>query len=287
MPKQFSDPESDPEFVKETFSVVLTRLIEVVFIIAVATIVAGIIKISIRNFFATILKVRSSGRETDEEAWKQRLRILEQTTFSIVKVLITIVAFLIILSQFGIKLSTLLAGAGITGLIIGFATQSLLRDSLAGFFIIAEDHYRLGDVVKINNAVTGTVEDINLRRTVLRDLDGIAHIVPHGQITLTSNLTKSWSRIHLTLGIDYNADLDNVTALVNQTMEQLVKEEPWSSVFLKPPRVTGIEGFQDGMMVIKILGRIKPSKQWAAAREVRRRLKLAFDKEGIVIKKEL
>src|SRR4030043_1754813 len=143
-----------------------------------------------------------------------------------------------LLSEVGINIAPVLAGVGIIGLAIGFGAQSLVKDIISGLFILIENQYRKGDVVKIAD-VSGLVEDINLRRTVLRDLDGIVHVVPNGEIRVASNLTKEWSRVNMNVSVSYGEDLDRVIAVINRGGRELAEDPEWAPSILTPPRALG------------------------------------------------
>lgn len=191
-------------------------------------------------------------------------------------------AVLTILPELGINIAPLLAGAGIVGLAIGFGAQNLVKDTLNGIFIMVENQYSQGDVVSIAG-IAGLVEDVNLRRTVLRDLDGTMHFIPNGEATTTSNLTKGWSRVNLNVGVAYGEDLDRVMAVIDRVGEELAKDPDFGPLILTPPKSLRVDGFGDSGIDIKILGDTQPKSQWEVTGELRKRLKRAFDEEGIEI----
>lgn len=216
------------------------------------------------------------------EAIKQRVDTLSHFLVRTVAVFIWLIAAFMMLAEIGVNILPLLAGAGIIGVAIGFGAQYLVRDVIAGFFIIMEDQYAIGDVVKIADC-TGLVEDISIRRTVLRDLDGTAHFVPNGEIKTASNYTKGWSRVNLNVSVGYGEDLDHVTAVINRVGREMADEQYWRPLILTPPQVLRVDNFGDSGIEIKILGETKPLYQWEAMGELRKRIKKAFDQEGIEI----
>ena len=163
----------------------------------------------------------------------------------------------------GISVGPILAGLGIIGLAVGFGGQYLIRDIISGFFIILENQYRIGDVVNFDGT-GGLVEDISLRLTTLRDLDGTVHHVPHGEIKKVANLSKDFARVNLNIGVSYNSKLDHVIQIVNRAGLELSQDSNWKEF-------------------IKILGETQALKQWDVTGELRKRIKVAFDKEGIEI----
>jgi small-conductance mechanosensitive channel len=187
-----------------------------------------------------------------------------------------------ILGELGIQLGPLLATAGIGALAIGFGAQSLVKDVISGFFIILENHYRIGDVIEVAG-VSGLVESVSLRRTVLRDLEGKVHTVPNGEIKVVSNLSKEWSRALVDIGISYREDIDQIIDLLAQIGKELEAEEPYKSAILEPPQILGVERFGESQLVIRMIVKTMPLKQWEVGRELRRRLKNRFDEKGIQI----
>ena len=192
-------------------------------------------------------------------------------------------ALLIIISQLGVNIAPLIAGAGILGLAVGFGAQSMVKDVINGLFIIAENQYRVGDVVKLNDTSIGVVENITLRATVLRDLDGIVYTLPNGNIELTANYSKERSGINLDIGVSYDADLEKVIKVINKIGLELTGHDDWKSQIIETPQFLRVEDFADSAVILKITGTVQPLKQWAVTGELRKRLKIAFDKEGIEI----
>jgi small conductance mechanosensitive channel len=153
---------------------------------------------------------------------------------------------------------------------------------IAGVFIIMENQYRVGDVVKIAD-ISGLVEQINLRRTMLRDLDGIVHVVPNGEIRVASNFTKEWSRVNLNISVSYETDLDRAIAVINRVCQEMAEEPEWAPLIVKTPQVLRVDNLGNSGIELKILGDTKPIRQWDVMGEIRKRVKKAFDEEGIEI----
>ena len=187
-----------------------------------------------------------------------------------------------LLSEINLDIAPVLAGAGIVGVAIGFGAQSLIKDIISGLFIIWDNQYRVGDVVKIADT-TGEVEEISLKRTVLRDLSGTVHFIPNGEIKVASNFTRGWARVNLNVSVGYNEDLDRVIAVINRVGNEMAIDPRWSSLILKPAQVLWVDNFGDSGIDIKITGDTKPLQQWAVTGELRLRLKKAFDDAGIEI----
>jgi small conductance mechanosensitive channel len=189
---------------------------------------------------------------------------------------------ILIAGQLGVDIAPLIAGAGIVGVALGFGAQSLVKDIIAGLFITIENQYRVGDVVKLGDTA-GLVERITLRVTVLRDLDGIVHHVPNGTIDTTSNFSKEYSGINLNVGVAYSSDLEEVIKIINKVGDDLSKDPEWKELVIEKPQFLRVDNFGDSSIDMKITGSVEPLQQWSVAGELRKRLKIAFDKAGIEI----
>ena len=154
--------------------------------------------------------------------------------------------------------------------------------TINGICIILDDYYSVGDVVKIAGT-SGLVEEVNIRRTVLRDMDGIVHIIPNSEIRVASNLTRNWSRVNINIPVSYNEDIDKVFAVLNKVGSQLAQDEQFKDSIITAPQVLRVDNFADSAIEIKMLGDTKPMKQWEVTGELRKRVKKAFDEEHIEI----
>ncbi len=215
-----------------------------------------------------------------KEAEKKREDTLIGAFDGTTKVLIWVITVIMILSEGGINVGPILAAAGVAGLALGFGAQYLIKDVISGLFIILENQYRVGDVVCLNGDC-GVVENITLRMTVLRDMDGTVHHVSNGEVKNASNMSKYFSRVNINVGISYNENLEKVISVVNAVGKQLAEDPEWAPHIIKPMEFLRIDDFADSAVIIKILGETKPLKQWDVAGEFRKRLKMAFDKDGI------
>jgi small conductance mechanosensitive channel len=214
---------------------------------------------------------------------ERRVRTLERTAVRTGGVAIVIVAVLMALSSgFEVDIGPAIAGLGIVGIAIGFGAQTLIRDWLAGIFVVLENQYNQGDVVRIAG-VSGVVEDFSLRRTMLRDLDGTVHTVPNGQITVASNLTRVWARVNVDIPVAYETDIDLATQLINEVGEQLHADPEWQGRLLEAPSVVRVGHFGDTGVSLKVLGQVPAAEQWAVAGELRKRILAAFAERGIRI----
>ena len=182
----------------------------------------------------------------------------------------------------GLDIAPILAGAGIIGLAVGFGAQNLVRDLISGFFIILEDQIRLGDVAVINGT-GGLVETITFRTIALRDFSGVVHIFPNGGINTLSNMSKDWSAFVLDMGVAYKEDTDRVVTVMQAVGEELRHDQELGPLMIEPIEVVGIENFADSAVTIRARIKTKPLEQWKVGREYRRRIKKAFDAQGIEI----
>lgn len=255
----------------------LTSGIQILIIVVGAFLCIRILRILIiksRN------RMAASEKTTAERS--KRLETLSNIIETTVRVVVLIAALLMVLKEIGINIGPLLAGAGIVGLAVGFGAQSLVKDVISGFFILLENHMNVGDVVRIAGEA-GLVESINLRITVLRDLEGRVHIIPNGSIEVVTNFTKEWSRAVLEIGVAYKEDVDRVIEILKEVGEELRQDQEFGPMILEPLDVLGLDSFGSSSVNIKVMFKTQPIKQWTIAREYRRRVKKAFDQQNIEI----
>lgn len=201
----------------------------------------------------------------NEQYWiseRKRADTLIRIFSGVSLITITTIAVLMIAQEVGLAIGPILAGAGIVGIAVGFGGQYLIRDMISGFFIILENQYRIGDVVS---------------------LDGTVHHIAHGEIKRVANLTKKFSRVNLNIGISYQSDLDHVINVINEVGNELAQHTSFKDSIIKPPQFLRVDDFADSAIIVKIVGETQPIKQWEVAGELRKRLKIAFDREGIEI----
>jgi small conductance mechanosensitive channel len=201
---------------------------------------------------------------------------------NIARILVWGVAILMILKELGIDVGPLLAGIGIIGLAVGFGAQSLVKDFLAGMFILIENQYNVGDVIEAAGA-KGQVEKITLRATTLRDLEGNVHIIPNGTIGVVTNRTRQWSRFVLDIGVAYKENVDEVMGVLKEIGDELAADAKFASMITAPLEVLGVQDFADSAVIIRVMFTTQPVKQWSVGREFRRRVKNTFDAKGIEI----
>lgn len=253
-----------------------------ILIIVAASIAASFaLRWAIPHFLHVTIRKGQKGKKAAEEL-EERITTLSRVFAFTGTVVIILIAAFMILAELNINIAPLLAGFGIIGVAIGFGAQYLIRDLIGGLFVIMEDQYNIGDVVKISG-IAGIVEDINLRRTVLRDLDGIVHFVPNGESGVASNYTREWSRVNLDIEVAYGTDLEHAISVINHVCTEMAQEPYWKEALIKIPEVLRVNKLGSSGIEIKILGDTKPIRQWETMGEIRKRVKKAFDEEGIEI----
>lgn len=211
-----------------------------------------------------------------------RLSTFTQVAKGILTVITGIVALLVILTQLGVDVGPLVAGAGLIGVAISFASQSLIKDLINGLLILIEDHYGVGDVITVRD-VSGFVETMNLRITQLRDTAGQLITIPNGQIDIVQNLSKEWSRVDLLIPVGLAANIDQALRIVEQVAYEMTQDEAWGHLILEPPLLLGVDALDHSGATIRLWIKTQPLKQWDVAREYRRRLKGAFEAADIPI----
>ena len=236
----------------------------------------------IDRFTSTLI---SSGALLNSET-SERIQLRVSTFSGVTKSIVTIiwvgVGILMGLILFGIDIVPLLAGAGLVGVALSLASQSLIKDAINGFLIIIEDQYALGDVINVGD-VGGLVENLNLRMTQLRDAEGRLITIPNSEIKVVANLSSRWSRADLTIPVGYNTDIEQALQLIKNVALEMDQDLLWKRQIIETPQVLGIDNFGDRGLMIRVWIKTQPLKQWDVAREYRRRLKIAFDQAGVQI----
>lgn len=263
---------------QSTWQWLLTHGLRILAIIVGALILQIIASRIVERFIRRVVRRGTHSQAAEEKRENTLIQVLRGATV----IFIWVSALLMLLSELGVAIGPVLAAAGVAGIAIGFGGQYLIRDLISGMFILLENQYRTGDVVCFDGTC-GLVEAITLRMTTLRDLDGTVHHVPHGEVKKVSNLSKYYSRVNLNIGVAYDSDLDHVIRVVNEVGTTLSEDPAWKERILKAPQFLRVDDFAESAVIIKILGDTEPIAQWDVAGELRKRLKLAFDREGIVI----
>jgi small conductance mechanosensitive channel len=211
---------------------------------------------------------------------KKRMDTLETMGLSVLRFFIVVIALITTLGALNLNIAPAIAGIGVLGLALGIGAQSLVKDYLNGALILVENQFSKGDVIKVLE-VTGTVEDFTLRRTTLRDLDGVVHTVPNGSIVVASNFTRTWARINVDVTIAYGTDIDEAIKVVDDVGRTMAEDPVWHRRVLEAPRVERVEALGEMGVTLKILGSVRASDRWAASGELRKRLLEAFAENGI------
>lgn len=213
---------------------------------------------------------------------RKRLNTVGATSRRFFSILIWSAAALMVLRELDVDITPVLTGAGIIGLAVGFGAQTLVKDIISGLFLIAEDQVRLGDVVEING-IGGAVEEINLRTIVLRDLHGVVHTVANGEIRTLSNKSKDFSYYVIDLGVGFDDDTDRIVDVVRAVADALMRDPAFAPSILEPLEVLGVDAFKASEVTLRFRIKTLPLRQWDVGRELRRRIKKAFDANGIPI----
>jgi len=271
-----SAPKGTKEIgVKQWF---LTSGLRIIFVLIGYFVVIFVVKLLTKKFVHIVEDEDRSTRSEREKRADTISGIVNTTT----RIFLGLICFFMILREFNVNIAPLLTGAGIVGIAIGFGAQSVIKDFLSGFFLLAEDQLRIGDVVKIGEH-SGTVENITLRTTRLRNLDGNVHIIPNGEIKTVVNMTNKWSRAVVDIDIAYKEDIDRVMVIIETVALKLQNEEKYKKLILEKPQVLGVQKLGGSGITIRLIVKTIPSKQWGITRELRKRIKSAFDRVGIEI----
>lgn len=220
--------------------------------------------------------------ETIPGAARKRVTTLVGLLRTLALVVVWGVVFVVSLDQLGVDITPILAGAGIVGLAVGFGAQNLVRDLISGFFLVLENQVRVGDVAVINGT-GGLVETITFRTIVLRDLAGVVHVFPHGLVNTLANMTMGWSAYVIDVGVAYKEDTDRVVEVMQRVADELREDPAYGHRILGAFEIFGVDNFGESEVTIKARFRTLPLEQWNVGREYRRRLKKAFDAEGIEV----
>lgn len=252
------------------------RLIAIAVIIVATMILLRLLK----GFIKSIIKQVLESREGTSRDLSQRAATLAAIIESTGRAVIVFIAVLMILDNIGFSLAPLLASAGIAGLAIAFGAQSLIRDTFNGFFILLEGQFGVGDFIRING-MSGTVEELSLRRTVMRSMDGAAITVPNGEIRMVENLSKGWSRAVIDVDVGPDADPEQVIRIFNEVLEAAQSDPEFSDRILEPPNVLGMTGVEANRLTFRAFVKTQPLEQWTIQRELRNRIRDQLIKEGV------
>ena len=278
-----------PDFSKAPWAtiapIIEDRVLPILLIVAIALVLARASQLFVRGIVKALMDreaTEGTAQELSAVELKKRMDTIDQLGGRVLRFFVIVIAGLMILRTFGLDIGPAIAGLGIVGIAVGFGAQSLVKDYLNGSLILIENQFSKGDVIRIAG-VSGTVEDFSLRRTTLRDLDGVVHSVPNGEIGVASNLTRVWSRINLDVTVAYGTDIDKAIEVVDAVGRTMASDPAWTRRVLETPRVDRVAAFAEYGVTLKILGTVRAPDQWSAAGELRKRLLVAFKENGIEI----
>jgi small conductance mechanosensitive channel len=262
---------------------VWTTLIPVGLIVLVAFVAIRVTSLFVRGVVKSLIDRESTegtAQQLSAAEVKKRMDTLSGLATQLITVFIAVIALLMILGTLGLDIGPAVAGLGVVGIAVGFGAQSLVRDFFNGALILIENQFSVGDVVRLAG-VDGTVEDFTLRRTTVRDLDGIVHTIPNSEIRVASNLTRVWARINQDVTVAHGTDIERAIEVVDAVGQEMAADPVWRSRILEPPRVDRVEAISEQGVTLKILGSVRAPEQWAAASEYRKLLLAALDANGI------
>ncbi|MBR6332755.1 MAG: mechanosensitive ion channel family protein [Dehalococcoidales bacterium] len=261
-----------------------THGLAIVLVLFVAYILTNMLNIIIPKLILQFMERRNSRSDnmSSPQEFEKRSKTMSKVLVSTLNAIVWVMAVLIMLSNIGINITPLLASAGVAGIAISLGAQNLIKDIIAGFFILLEGQYNVGDVVTIAG-VTGTVIDINFRRTTLRATDGVRYSIPNGNISISANATSEVSKVYLTIPVAYDADISLVEETINKVGSSMASDQKLKKFFMSPIKFVRVNDFKDSCIDILVSGDTVPGQQWTLAGEFRRRLKVAFDEVGIEI----
>jgi small conductance mechanosensitive channel len=257
----------------------------ILLIVVIALVVIRLASLFVRGLVKALLDreaTEGTAQELSAVEIRKRMDTLETLGTNVIRLFVFLIALVMILGELGLDIGPAVAGLGVVGIAVGFGTQSIVRDYFPGALILIENQYSKGDVVTIAG-VSGTVEDFSLRRTTLRDLDGVVHTVPNGEVHVASNRTRVWARINQDVTVAYGTDIEKATQVVNDVGTAMAADPAWRRRVMEPPHVERIEALAEYGVTLKVLGLVRATEQWAAGGELRKRLLAAFATHGIEI----
>lgn len=260
----------------DTFGGFTTIAIRITLIVIAAWVTTGLLQRTVRK-----LRERIASRMDDRESAK-RAETLGRVIRYLIAVVISLVTAMLVLAELGVSVAPILGAAGVVGLAVGFGAQSLVKDYFTGFFLLLEDQIRQGDVVQVGDH-SGSVEEVTLRYVQLRDYSGNVHYVPNSTITTVINMSRGFSNAVMDIGVAYRENVDEVMTVMREVGHQLRTDAAFESRLLADLEIAGVENWADSAVIIRCRFRTRPLEQWGIKREYLRRLKAAFDENGIEI----
>lgn len=266
-------------FIDRIMNVLMNELINIIFIIILYLLISWLLN---RAYRIIKSKLHSKYDISGDVEGRKRMVTISRLIKSTIRVSLISIFLLVLFSELGLDIVPLLTGVGIIGIAVGFGAQELIRDVISGLFIILENKIRVGDVVMINGT-RGEVEKLEIRTVNIRDRSGTIHIFQNGKIDSISNLTKEWSAMVFNIGVAYKENIDHVMEVIQKVGDLLKEDEKFSKLMLSTVEIQGVNDFGDSAIMIGARIKTSPGNQWLIGREFRKRLKVAFDHEGIEI----
>ena len=275
-----------PDLAKEPWATIVGVVIPIALIVVIAYVAMELATRAVRRVVRTLLDrevAEGTAQELTALEVQRRMDTIGGLASAVVRTFVVLIAGVMILRELHLDIGPAVAGLGVVGIAVGFGAQSLVRDYFTGALILIENQFSKGDVVSIAG-VQGVVEDFSLRRTTIRDLDGVVHSVPNGEIKVASNRTRGWGRINVDLLVPYGTDIGALTAAVDEVGHAMAEDPAWRNRLLEPPRVGRVEALRDTGFVVKVLGMVRPTELPAASGELRWRLLDALGARGIEVR---
>jgi len=252
----------------------------VITILVVAVVVTIVTRLLVRRF-----RRRLEGSPSlTQELNLQRAATITHAMSTAVVVVIWTIAFLLVLGTLNVNLAPFLASAGVAGVALGFGAQSIVSDTLSGFFILLENQFGVGDVVQVQSTggpVAGKVESLTLRVTSLRDFDGTLHVIPNGKIQVVSNKSRGWARAIVDVRVAYGEDVDAVRVILEELFEEIRQDPVLADWIMEGPSILGVESLADYALVVRLVADVRPSKRWDAERRLRERITRRLTERGV------
>ena len=254
-------------------------------VMVIAIVVVAIVVSIVTRFLVRRFRRKLEGKPSlTQELNLQRATTLAHALSTAVVVIIWAIAVLLVLGTLDVPLAPFLASAGVAGVALGFGAQSLVKDTLSGFFILLENQFGVGDVIEVQTTagpVSGKVEDLTLRITTLRAFDGTLHVVPNGNIQVVSNKSKGWARAIVDVRVAYGEDVDRVREVLEELFEEIRKDTVLKEWIMEGPSILGVESLADYALVVRVIADTRPSKRWDAERRLRERITRRLSERGI------
>ncbi len=278
-----------PDFTEQPWATIATFAIDQVLPALVIVVAAWVLWRLARAFIHRVVQAlmdrevsEGTAQELSSLEVQKRIETLDVLVGRVLRFFIIVIAGLMILGTFGLDIGPAIAGLGVVGIAVGFGAQHLVRDYLNGALILVENQFSRGDVVRVAG-VAGAVEALTLRRTILRDLDGNVHTIPNGEITVATNMTRTWARVNEDVMVGYGTDIGRLAEIIERVGTELEEDPEWGPRILEPPRMLRVEQLADSGVTVKVLATVRAPERWAVSGELRRRLLETFAAEGVEI----